>query len=127
MNDLLLYMAKSILISGFLFGYYWGCLRNSIFHGYKRFYLMGSTLTALILPLLNIPLPDLQGGTTRPSAIGDVLHRISAGQWEGSVELNHHPGLMQVFLDRQDLIGGLLPVDSRAFFDRPPCAPSSIC
>jgi hypothetical protein len=66
MNQLLLYFAKTILISGFLSGYYWVCLRNAPFHAYNRFYLLGITAISLILPFLHIPLP---GCRTEPSIL----------------------------------------------------------
>ena len=50
----LLYPAKVFLCSGILFGYYWLFLRNRRFHHYNRFYLLGSLLLSVILPLFKI-------------------------------------------------------------------------
>lgn len=48
------YMLKVIICSGILFAYYWIFLRNKIFHGYNRFYLLASILLSLVLPILKI-------------------------------------------------------------------------
>ena len=48
------YLLKVIICSGILFGYYWVCLRNKIFHQYNRFYLLASIGLSLLLPLLKI-------------------------------------------------------------------------
>ncbi len=106
MNEFLLYLTKTILISGFLFGYYWICLRNAPFHAYNRFYLLGITAISLILPFLHIQAPGWQTGDANPSAIG-VLHEITAGKWEESVDPERHPGLLQAFLNGQNLVYAL--------------------
>ena len=54
MLPLFFYLLKVILVSGILSGYYWISLRNKKFHYYNRFYLMGSLLLSLALPLLNL-------------------------------------------------------------------------
>ncbi len=43
-----------ILVSGVLLGYYWISLRNTRFHHYNRFYLVGVVLLSLLLPLLDL-------------------------------------------------------------------------
>lgn len=54
MLPLFMYILKMILVSGVLLGYYWISLRNTRFHHYNRFYLVGVVLLSLLLPL-----PDL--------------------------------------------------------------------
>ncbi len=54
MPPLFFYLLKVILVSGILTGYYWISLRNNKFHYYNRFYLMGTLLLSLALPLLNL-------------------------------------------------------------------------
>lgn len=49
------YLLKVILCSGILFGYYHLVLRNKLFHQWNRFYLIGSILLSITLPLLQIP------------------------------------------------------------------------
>ena len=46
------YLLKVIICSAVLFGYYWFFLRNKVFHGYNRFYLLTTIFLSLILPLL---------------------------------------------------------------------------
>ncbi len=106
MNPFLLYLTKTTLISGFLFSYYWICLRNAPFHSYNRFYLLGITTISLILPFLHIQAPGWQTGDANPSAIA-VLHEITAGKWEESVDPERHPGLLQAFLNGQNLVYAL--------------------
>jgi N-acetylmuramoyl-L-alanine amidase len=75
-----LYLAKVILISTLLFGYYRLFLRNRRFHQYNRYYLLGSTLVALILPLVHVELrvlPLIEG----TPAISNALYGIVEGQW----------------------------------------------
>lgn len=51
----LLYLGKVVLCSGILLGYYWLFLRNRRFHHYNRFYLQGTLLLSVLLPLVKIP------------------------------------------------------------------------
>ena len=55
MNALLSYFLQAGICSGILYGYYHFFLRNKRFHQYNRFYLLGSVLLSLLVPLLNIP------------------------------------------------------------------------
>jgi beta-lactamase regulating signal transducer with metallopeptidase domain len=48
------YLLKVIICSGILYAYYWLLLRNKVFHGYNRFYLMAVVLLSLLLPLIKI-------------------------------------------------------------------------
>ena len=70
------YMLKVIICSGILFAYYWLFLRNKIFHGYNRFYLLASMLLSLLLPLLKINF--WQPATQANQAIR-VLQAVSIG------------------------------------------------
>lgn len=54
MLPLFIYILKAILVSGILLGYYWIGLRNTRFHYYNRFYLVGTVLLSLVLPLLDL-------------------------------------------------------------------------
>ncbi len=54
MLPLFIYILKAILVSGILLGYYWIGLRNTRFHYYNRFYLVGAVLLSLVLPLLDL-------------------------------------------------------------------------
>ena len=52
-QTVLLYLLKTILISGIFLAYYWVALRDKKFHYYNRFYLLSSSLISLIAPMLN--------------------------------------------------------------------------
>jgi hypothetical protein len=52
-QTILLYVLKSIFISGLFLGYYWIALRNKSFHYYNRFYLLLSIAGSFIIPLFN--------------------------------------------------------------------------
>jgi len=54
MLSLFIYILKAILVSGILLGYYWIGLRNTRFHYYNRFYLVGAVLLSLVIPLLDL-------------------------------------------------------------------------
>jgi len=55
MHALLSYFLQVSICSGILYGYYHFFLRNKRFHQYNRFYLLGSLVLSLLVPLLNIP------------------------------------------------------------------------
>jgi beta-lactamase regulating signal transducer with metallopeptidase domain len=50
-QTILLYILKSIFISGLFLGYYWIALRNKSFNYYNRFYLLLSMAGSFIIPL----------------------------------------------------------------------------
>jgi TonB-dependent SusC/RagA subfamily outer membrane receptor len=52
-QSILLYLLKTILVSGILLAYYWIALRDKKFHYYNRFYLLSSSVLSLVVPLLN--------------------------------------------------------------------------
>ena len=52
-QTILLYVLKSIFISGLFLGYYWIALRNKSFNNYNRFYLLLSMAGGFIIPLFN--------------------------------------------------------------------------
>ncbi|AWO00472.1 hypothetical protein DLD77_01490 [Chitinophaga alhagiae] len=57
MTPLLVYLAKVVICSGILYGYYHLALRNNRFHQWNRYYLLLCTVLSLVVPLLRIPLP----------------------------------------------------------------------
>ena len=77
-----LYLAKVILISALLFGYYRLFLRDRLFHQYNRYYLLGATLASLVLPLIPMPLPGIIPVIGRSPVVGPALHAIVAGSWQ---------------------------------------------
>jgi hypothetical protein len=50
----LIYILKTILISGIFLAYYWIALRDKKFHYYNRFYLLTASTMSLVIPLLNL-------------------------------------------------------------------------
>ena len=50
----ILYILKSILISGIFLAYYFVALRNKKFHYYNRFYLMTASIMSIVIPLLKL-------------------------------------------------------------------------
>ena len=54
----LIYIIKTIIISGLLFGYYGLFLRNRFFHGFNRFFLLSIPVISLLLPAMHFNMPD---------------------------------------------------------------------
>ncbi|WP_312076026.1 M56 family metallopeptidase [Chryseobacterium sp.] len=54
MEILFFYLIKVCICSAVLFGYYFLALRDKIYHHYNRFYLVGSLIISVILPLIKI-------------------------------------------------------------------------
>ena len=48
------YLLKTTICSAVFFGYYWLLLRNKVFHGYNRFYLLVIIILSIILPMCEI-------------------------------------------------------------------------
>ncbi|HUB60035.1 MAG TPA: hypothetical protein VL978_05010, partial [Puia sp.] len=76
-----LYLAKVVLISALLFGYYLLFLRNRQFHQYNRYYLLGATPASLILPLIRLPIGGALPLIGRTPVLGPALHAIVPGDW----------------------------------------------
>ena len=80
-----LYLAKVVLVSALLFGYYRLFLRNRVFHQYNRYYLLGASLASLVLPLVHLPIPGLFPQMERTPVLGNTLHAIVPGDWKSVV------------------------------------------
>lgn len=52
-QSILIYLVKTILISGILIAYYWFALRNKKFHYYNRFYLLSASVISILTPIFN--------------------------------------------------------------------------
>lgn len=70
------YMLKVMICSGILLGYYWLFLRNKIFHGYNRFYLLSAMVLSLMLPLFKISFWQQDASQNQ---VVRVLQAVSAG------------------------------------------------
>ncbi|HXD77203.1 MAG TPA: N-acetylmuramoyl-L-alanine amidase [Puia sp.] len=76
---LLPYLLRMLLVSGLFYGYYWLFLRDKVFHQYNRFYLLGASIAAMILPLIRVQLPAAIPPIGGAPAL--VLHAIATGNW----------------------------------------------
>jgi len=76
MDAITAYVAKNILASGLLFGYYCLALRNKKFNCYNRFYLLTAIALSLVLPLLKFTWLGVQA--TPETAAGQVFILIGA-------------------------------------------------
>lgn len=56
MNTILLFLLKSVAVSGILTAWYWLALRDKRLHNYNRFFLLFTLYASIQLPLLNIQL-----------------------------------------------------------------------
>ncbi|HET6255768.1 MAG TPA: N-acetylmuramoyl-L-alanine amidase [Puia sp.] len=74
------YLAKVVLVSALLFGYYRLFLRDRLFHQYNRYYLLGATVASVILPLIHLPVPDVLPVIGHAPAPG--LYSIVSGEWK---------------------------------------------
>ena len=53
-TELFMYLLKSMILSGILFGYYTLFLKNTIYHAYNRFYLLASMALSLAIPFFKL-------------------------------------------------------------------------
>lgn len=84
-----LYLAKIVLCSGILTGYYWLALRNKTFHRWNRFYLLFSVVISLAAPLLKINI--WQTGTPQTLRVFRMLNVVTA-ESESIVESKRNSG-----------------------------------
>ena len=81
LGALLIFLLKSSLVSGLLYGYYRLFLRNRLFHQYNRCFLLGIILVALILPLVPLPAFYSLPQVMRSPALSGAIHAITPGEW----------------------------------------------
>jgi hypothetical protein len=53
-TEILMYLLKSMILSGIFFGYYTQFLKNTIYHAYNRFYLLASMALSLVIPFFKL-------------------------------------------------------------------------
>lgn len=74
MTPLLFYLLKQAAIAGLCFAYYGLVLRNKARHQRSRWFLAGSVLASLLLPLVPVYWPaSPEGGLTLPLAVQTIL------------------------------------------------------
>ena len=72
----LIYVIKTLVISGLLFGYFWIFLRNRFFHSFNRLFLISIPLFSLLLPALHFSLPEFWNR----SPTGSPIHLLGVAQ-----------------------------------------------
>jgi TonB family protein len=78
--NILIYLIKTVLVSGLLFGYYWLFLRNRLFHRFNRYFLLSIPVLSFLVPALHLSLPSFWNH----SASGSPILLLGVGQ--GSLE-----------------------------------------
>ncbi len=84
------YFLKVIICSGILYGYYYACLRNKIFHRWNRFYLIASIILSLAAPLIKITI--FQNSAAGKGTVVRMLQTINNSD-EIVIEYNRSKGL----------------------------------
>src|SRR6185437_10625177 len=95
MMTILLYLLKTVLISGLLFGYYLVFQRNKAFHRYNRWFLLGVPAVSLLLPLLRLNIPDFWSGNQDGTTIH--LLGVANGNLEEAVTVYARQGFWKAF------------------------------
>ena len=95
--NLLPLLAKLVLSSGLLYGYYHFFLRNRRFHHYNRFYLLLAVLVSFVLPFVNIPISLLWGGNGHSTLI-QTLKVINVNGWEEPITVYGQGNLFSKWL-----------------------------
>ncbi|HEY2647803.1 MAG TPA: N-acetylmuramoyl-L-alanine amidase [Puia sp.] len=72
----LIYLLKTVFISGLLFSYFWIFLRNRSFHYFNRLFLISIPVLSFLLPALYFNLPEFWSR----SANGSPIHLLGVAQ-----------------------------------------------
>ena len=72
----LIYLLKTVFISGLLFAYFWIFLRNRFFHSFNRLFLICIPLFSFLLPALHLNLPEFWNR----SAVGSPIQLLGVAQ-----------------------------------------------
>ena len=81
-TELFIYLLKSVILSGIFFGYYVLCLRNTIYHVYNRFYLLGTMALSVLIPffkfsMFSVSEEQVAGGQPGNALLNPVAKRRS--------------------------------------------------
>ncbi|WP_395618479.1 M56 family metallopeptidase [Aquirufa sp.] len=79
MNDTLIYLVKSVILSGIFFGYYSLFLKNTIYHAYNRFYLLAAMALSLVIPFFNLSMFTIEEEELPAAQVLLYLTSISQG------------------------------------------------
>jgi N-acetylmuramoyl-L-alanine amidase len=78
MNTIVLFLLKSIAVSGILTTWYWLALRDKRLHNYNRFFLLFTLYASIQLPLLNIQLFTVdKAASPLLSSANVLLHAVT--------------------------------------------------
>lgn len=91
----LLYLLKTVLISGSLLTYYWLFQRNKSFHRYNRWFLLGIPAISLLFPALRLSLPRFWAENGKGSPIH--LLGVANGNLEEAVTVYARQGFWRSF------------------------------
>ena len=86
------YLLKVLVCSGVLFLYYFGFLRNRIFHQWNRFYLLFAVFISLLLPLLQFEI--FRGANEQNGAIQLILIGQSADNYLEEIVITNQQNLI---------------------------------
>jgi len=87
MNDTFIYLLKSMIYSGILFGYYSLFLKNTIYHSYNRFYLLASMVFSLVFPIFHITIDVFEEEVAATPALKYLMYGSSASVHELRVNI----------------------------------------
>jgi len=88
-----IYLVKTTLLSGALFGYYRWFLRDRCFHGFNRFFLLSIPLLALALPFIHLPWGEyLWPADNAPRSLSPPFHTITGSDWIETDAPDHPSG-----------------------------------
>ncbi|MBL7112241.1 MAG: peptidoglycan DD-metalloendopeptidase family protein [Bacteroidales bacterium] len=82
MNGLIIYFIKVILLTGSFYFFYFLLLRRETFFMFNRFYLVGSAIISLVIPLLELDFGISENLTLAPQLVPDY--------WIGEVNNSFH-------------------------------------
>lgn len=85
MNTLLLYLVKSIFVSGLLTSWYWLGLRNKRLHRYNRFFLLATLAAGIVVPLLHFEWFNIGAKAGSAPAAARQLLQIVGGPAEAEI------------------------------------------
>lgn len=108
MITLFSYLLKMTICSGILFLYYRLALRNKVFNQYNRFYLLGSVVLSVFLPLCKFSLSNASGNTSEFVSLLTTLNGNSSDQLDAVVIYNNTIGLNDIVLYIVAIVGLLL-------------------
>jgi N-acetylmuramoyl-L-alanine amidase len=74
--NVFLYLIKTVVLSGLLYGYYAIFLRDRFFHQFNRFFLLAIPVISLLLPVLRLDLPSFW----RQAGSGLSVHLLGVGR-----------------------------------------------